>query len=150
MIRILYAVVDYMKGDSAFLYVLPTSDKLSASNKELVKLFINKSLSQKGDSLESLKIYKIAPGPVGVDGQPYLLVDFEYHLVTEAGFLIGRRAVASLTSVGEGYVQGLVAVTTDKRWGRPGSSNGLESKLRTIAESFRVYKLNSGIFSSAS
>jgi hypothetical protein len=67
---------------------------------------------------------------------------YRYQLNTEAGFLIGRQAVLSLTSVGDGYLQGLVAVTTDKRW-----RGGLESSIRDIAQSFRVYRLNSGIFS---
>lgn len=70
-------------------------------------------------------------------------MDFDYQINTEAGFLIGRKAVVSVTSVG-GQIEGLVAVTTDKRW----RNNGLEPILRSAAESFRVYKLNSGIFSS--
>lgn len=42
----------------------------------------------------------------------YLSIYISYQLNTEAGFLIGRRAVCSLTSVGDGYYQGLIAVTT--------------------------------------
>jgi len=71
-----------------------------------------------------------------------MIIINRYQLNTEAGFLIGRQAVLSLTSVGDGYLQGLVAVTTDKRW-----RGGLESSIRDIAQSFRVYRLNSGIFS---
>ena len=38
--------------------------------------------------------------------------------------------------------QGLVSVTTSKRWKK------LEPELRDIASSFRVYPLNSGVFTS--
>jgi hypothetical protein len=41
-------------------------------------------------------------------------VDFAYKINTEAGFVIGRKGVASLTSVGSN-VQMLVTVTTDQR-----------------------------------
>ncbi len=81
-------------------------------------------------------------GPIGVDGQPYYLADIVYTINTEAGFLIGRKGVASLTTVGP-YIQGLVCVSTDKRY------KSLEGTLRDMAASFRVYKLKSGIFSTA-
>mmetsp|Transcript_10743 Transcript_10743/g.17528 ORF Transcript_10743/g.17528 Transcript_10743/m.17528 type:complete len:300 (+) Transcript_10743:102-1001(+) len=135
---------DYMKGDSAYLFVapLPPGESLSASNKPLIEKYVLKALSQKGDPVESLKIYQIQEGAKDKDGKPYVLVDFGYQLNTEAGFLIGRRAVLSLTSKGEGYLQGLVAVSTDKRW-----RQSMEPTLRDIANSFRVYRLSSGIFS---
>ena len=60
----------------------------------------------------------------------------------QAGFLIGRKGVVSLTSVGP-YIQALVCVSTDKRY------KNLEGALRDMANSFRVYKLKSGIFSTA-
>ena len=81
-------------------------------------------------------------GPLGVDGQPYYLADIAYTINTEAGFLIGRKGVVSLTTVGP-YLQALVCVSTDKRY------KTLEGPLRDIAGSFRVYKLKSGIFSTA-
>lgn len=120
-------------------------------NAETIRAFILKALSQKGDPVESLKIFKVDDSKVkGVDGQPYTLVDFGYQINTEAGFLISRRAVASLATVGEANnIQGLIAVTTDLRWGSK-TRAGLEEKLRTIAESFRVYRLNSGIFAAGS
>lgn len=71
-----------------------------------------------------------------------------YQVNTGAGFLVPRRAILSLSQVGNA-LQGLVAVTTEKRWGI-GGKKGLEETLRTIAESFRVYRLNSGIFASSS
>eukprot|EP01031_Cornospumella_fuschlensis_P033268 gene33268-40249_t len=139
---------DYLKGDSAFLYVMPATEKLSEANsKAQLTKFITRALSQKGDLTQDLKVYSVRPGSRGVDGQQYYIVDFAYQLNTEAGFLVSRRAVASVTDAGQGFLQGLVAVTTDRRWGRAGSSGGLESTLRNVADSFRVYRLNSGIFS---
>jgi hypothetical protein len=136
--------------------------------------------------LDNLKIFSIANGENGVDGQKYLIVDFgffltyfviviiliiiiiflfliklkiiyyfqSYQLNTEAGFLIDRRAVASITSVNNNKVenkatktiQGLIGATTSKRW----KNNGLEKTLREIVNSFKTYKLNSGIFSASS
>jgi len=137
---------DYIKGDSAYLFVQKLATK-PTFNQETIRSFILKALSQKGDPVESLKIFQVDDTKIkGVDGQPYVLVDFGYQLNTEAGFLISRRAIASLTSVGEANnIQGLIAATTDLRWGSK-TRAGLEGKLRTIAESFRVYRLNSGIF----
>lgn len=123
-----------------------SSSALSTTSTETIRGYILKALSQKGDPTENLKIFRVVEGAKGVDGTPYFLVDFAYQLNTEAGFLIGRRGVMSITSVGasgsgeSGYLQGFVTLTTDKRWPK------LESTLRTIAESFRVYRLKSGIF----
>jgi hypothetical protein len=39
-------------------------------------------------------------------------------------------------------LQGLLAVTTAKRWRK----SGMEPVLRTVAESFRVNKINTGVF----
>lgn len=41
-------------------------------------------------------------------------------------------------------LQGLVAVTTGKRW-----RGGMDSQLRAVAQSFRVNRLNSGVFATA-
>jgi hypothetical protein len=38
---------------------------------------MEKALSQKGDALESLKIFRVVEGPVGFDGQPYFIIDFQ-------------------------------------------------------------------------
>lgn len=137
---------DYIKGDSAFFYVWQTPravDLTSADNKSIIKEFILKSLSQKGDPVDVLKVFKVVEVKRGSD-TPYYIVDFGYELNTEAGFLIDRRAIMSLTAVGKDQLQGLVAVSTGKRF-----RNGLEATLRPIAESFRVYRLNSGIFSTS-
>jgi hypothetical protein len=74
--------VDYMKGDSAFLYVMPSNQRLttdinSPANKELVRVFITKALSQKGDPTENLRILRISAGTPGLGNEPYLQVDFE-------------------------------------------------------------------------
>lgn len=131
---------DYIKGDSAFLYTMPLNgEKLSVDNKAIISKFIEKSLSQKGDPLESFKVGTPRLGPTGVNGQQYILADISYALNTEAGFLIGRKGVVSVCNVGN-QLQGLVSVTTDKRW------KTLEPSIRNIADSFRVYKLDSGIF----
>ena len=71
-----------------------------------------------------------------------------YQLNTAAGFLINRHAVLSLTSVSGAEnsvpkLHGLIAATTDKRW----RQNGMEEALRNIAQSFRVNKISSGVFS---
>eukprot|EP01038_Epipyxis_sp_PR26KG_P012635 gene12635-16942_t len=141
---------DYIKGDSAFLFIstLKSGDSLSVNAKDLIYKFLLKSVTQKGDLVDNLRIYNISPGPVGLNGQQYVIVDFTYSLNTEAGFIINRNAVASITSVGSGEnnLQGLISATTDKRW----KKNNLEGTLREIARSFRVYKLNSGIFATDS
>ena len=139
------AANDYIKGDSAYLFIVPLSEaggaKLSIDSKQLYQKILLKATNQKGDVTEAFKINQIKPGVVGVDGQNYFIVDFEYKINTEAGFLISRKGVASLTSVGSD-IQALISVTTDKRY------KTLEENIRDIAASFRVYKLNSGIFAS--
>lgn len=94
---------DYMKGDSAYLYVLPVKDssRLSVTNNALIRTFVQKgkhflkstscnhfhtsltcfffvyaALSQKGDLVEGLKIYKVVDGFKSPNDQPYVLVDF--------------------------------------------------------------------------
>ena len=57
----------------------------------------------------------------------------------QAGFLITRKGVCALTSVGP-FTQCLTTVTTDLRWKK------IETAVRDTAASFRVYKLDSGIF----
>ena len=91
----------YAKGDSSFLYVQPltSGETLDASNKNLISKFILKSLSQKGDPVEDFKVGSIRQGNSGADGTKYILADISYKLNTEAGFLISRQGVVSLTSV---------------------------------------------------
>jgi hypothetical protein len=65
---------DYIKGDSAFFYFRPLAEGqvLSVTSKDLIKEFILKSLSQKGDPVETFKIVSIKQGNKGVDGQVIL------------------------------------------------------------------------------
>lgn len=102
---------NYGKGDSAYFYTVPlkTGESLSVDNKDLIKRYIRQSISQKGDVVDDLAISSIKAGVQGVDGQSYIIVDFSYDLNTEAGFLVRRRAVMSLTSVGSA-LQSITAV----------------------------------------
>ena len=154
------AANDYIKGDSAFLYVIPApeGESLSSTSKALVQKILlkcntcllgiylnnyNVALSQKGDPVESFKVGQVTAGARGSDGTPYVIAEISYQLNTEAGFLIARKGYASLTQVGPN-IQSLVALSTTQRF-----KNGIGEKLKDIVDSFRVYKLNSGIFSGA-
>jgi len=133
---------DYVRGDSAYFYTAPlkNGDKLSASNTDLIKRYIKKTISQKGDFVDTLVVGPAKEGVIGVDGRPYYIVNFSYEINTAAGFLVRRNAVISLTSIGDA-IQSLTAVTTSQRYKK------YANDLKDIANSFRVYKLNSGIFS---
>lgn len=135
---------DYIKGDSSFFFFRPLAEgtSLSIGSKEVIKEFLLKSLSQKGDPVETFKLVSVKQGNKGVDGQvrglihsiyitvykaklnnfklrqidnfasmkcmqEYLTAEIAYTINTEAGFLIGRKGVVSLTSVGP-FIQGLV------------------------------------------
>jgi len=137
------AANDYVRGDSAFmfLYTLQGDEKVDVSAKPLFQKILLKSISQKGDNSEGFRVNKIEAGSPGLNGQTYVVVDFEYKINTEAGFLVSRKGVAAFTSVGPD-VQTLVSVTTDKRYKELGEA------LHDIARSFRVNKLNSGVFAS--
>jgi len=91
----------YAKGDSSFLYVQPSApgETLDTNNKNLIAKFVLKSLSQKGDPVEDFKVGSVRQGSSGADGTKYILADISYKLNTEAGFLISRQGVVSLTSV---------------------------------------------------
>ena len=85
-------------------------------------------------------VSKFTDGAPGNGGQKYLIIEYSYKLNTEAGFIIGRKGCASMTSVGPN-VQMLLVAVTDKRYKK------LEEDVKSIANSFRVYRLNSGLFS---
>ena len=86
---------------------------------------------------------QLTSGAKGSDGTPYIIAEISYQLNTEAGFLIARKGYASLAQVGPN-IQSLVALSTTQRF-----KAGIGEKLKDIVDSFRVYKLNSGIFSGA-
>ena len=76
-------------------------------------IFIVVAFSQKGaDLLDNVVVQAASVGGTGVDGQEYVYVDFTYDLNTEAGFLISRRGVMSITSLGEA-LQSMAAVSDD-------------------------------------
>ena len=110
---------DYVKGDSAFLFVRPLGKQaasllstlcinfsglmcfiplsllscstekgqtLSETSQDIINTFVAKSLSQKGDPIDQMKIGKIRKGATDPStGQQYFLVDISYQLNTEAG-----------------------------------------------------------------
>lgn len=62
---------DYIKGDSSFFFFRPLAEgtTLSITSKEIIKDFLLKSLSQKGDPVETFKLLSVKQGNKGVDGQ---------------------------------------------------------------------------------
>jgi hypothetical protein len=62
---------DYIKGDSSFFFFRPLAEgtSLSIGSKEVIKEFLLKSLSQKGDPVETFKLVSVKQGNKGVDGQ---------------------------------------------------------------------------------
>merc|ERR1719352_2048661 len=115
---------DYGKGDSAALYV---SDLPPGGDKAFYAKLIAKGLAQKGDNqFQNFRVRAVSPG------SPNAVVDFEYELLTGAGFTVERRGVAAVSGVA-GKSQALLAVTTSARYKK------LEPELRKIVDSFRVY-----------
>ncbi len=124
---------EYAKGDTATFFVVPGSSKadIQSQDNDFFKNAVVKAISQKGDNIyQNFKVIKV--DKKDKDGQSYALVDFKYELLTGAGFEVGRRGVASVSSVGNN-VQVLWSATIDARYKKT------ETQLRTIAESFRVY-----------
>lgn len=117
---------DYGKGDSAALFV---SDA-SKDSKDFYQKVLIGGISQRGDNqYQNFAIIKVRPGTI----KDYVLVDFEYELLTGAGFVVERRGVGSITTIGS-KAPVLIAVTTASRWKK------LEPTLRTVADSFRAYE----------
>mmetsp|Transcript_16906 Transcript_16906/g.35398 ORF Transcript_16906/g.35398 Transcript_16906/m.35398 type:complete len:296 (+) Transcript_16906:152-1039(+) len=128
-------VGEYAKGDTATFFVLRNQgkvDNIQDKDKKFFESAFIAAISQKGDNLyQDFKITKLVP--VTVDGQSYVLADFQYTLLTQAGFEIARKGVGSITSVGDG-VQLLWAASVTARF-----KNKTEGTLRSIVESFRCY-----------
>ena len=133
---------DYMKGDSAnfFEFKLKPGDKVDASSKAVYSSIIDAALGRKGDVLESVSVLKVEPLTTGLKGEQYFRVYFQYSLNTEAGFLIARQGLMSVTEI-NGYAECLVTGSTTKRW-----KQKMEPIMKDIVDTFRVYKLDSGIF----
>jgi len=109
-------VGEYAKGDTATFFVLRNQgkvDNIQDKDKKFFESAFIAAISQKGDNLyQDFKITKLVP--VTVDGQSYVLADFQYTLLTQAGFEIARKGVGSITSVGDG-VQLLWAASVTAR-----------------------------------
>ncbi|KAJ8609829.1 hypothetical protein CTAYLR_008135 [Chrysophaeum taylorii] len=119
---------DYGKGDSASLFVADGAG--GEANKAFYQRVLIGGISQRGDNqYQNFAITKIKPGAE----KDYAIVDFEYELLTGAGFVVERKGVGAVTSLGQ-KAPALIAVTTAARWKK------LETSIRTIADSFRVYE----------
>ena len=122
---------DYGKGDSCALYVGSGGDLSKAS---LAKTIIA-GISQRGDNqYQNFELGKVTPGPE----KNYAIAEFTYELLTGAGFVVERRGVASVTTVGS-TVPALIAVTTAARYKK------ISNLLTTSATSFRAYEKASNI-----
>ena len=62
---------DYIKADSSFFFFRPLAEgtTLTIASKDVIKEFLLKSLSQKGDPVETFKLVSLKQGNRGVDGQ---------------------------------------------------------------------------------
>ncbi|CAM9288701.1 unnamed protein product, partial [Laminaria digitata] len=66
-------------------------------------------------------------------GSKYYIADFQYELLTGAGFTVERKGVASVAQVGNS-VNAVVGATTANR------AKTVKPQLQEIANSFRVYE----------
>mmetsp|Transcript_7217 Transcript_7217/g.10758 ORF Transcript_7217/g.10758 Transcript_7217/m.10758 type:complete len:281 (+) Transcript_7217:11-853(+) len=128
---------DYQKGDSAFFFVMPNNDiqkeDFVLSNKKIFENVILKSISQKGvNQIQNFKLKKVSEGAAGKNDQKYFIVDFQYDLLTGAGFTVERKGYGSVTQLGRG-IQSVTAVTTSNRFKK------LQPQLEEVAKTFRVY-----------
>ncbi|CAM9371803.1 unnamed protein product [Scytosiphon promiscuus] len=127
---------DYGRGDSAGLFVAPKSlmGGSNLSNKEAMEGVVKKALSQKGDNqFQSFKLKSVKEGATDFAGNKYYIADFQYELLTGAGFTVERKGVASVAQVGNS-VTAVVGATTANR------SKTVKPQLQEIANSFRVYE----------
>ncbi|CAM9442021.1 unnamed protein product [Ascophyllum nodosum] len=127
---------DYGRGDSAALFVANKSlvGGNSLSNKESVEGVIKKALAQKGDNqFQSFKLKSVKEGATDYAGNKYYIADFQYELLTGAGFIVERKGVASVAEVGNN-VAAVVGATTASR------AKSVKAQLQEIANSFRAYE----------
>jgi len=66
------------------------------------------------------------------------MAEFTYELLTGAGFVVERKGVGSLTTVGAA-APALITVTTSARYKKLGPA------LKTVAASFRAFEKSSSI-----
>ncbi|CAM9608660.1 unnamed protein product [Pylaiella littoralis] len=127
---------DYGRGDSATLFVGPKSliGGSSLSNKETMEGVVKKALSQKGENqFQSFKLKSVKDGATDFASNKYYIADFQYELLTGAGFTVERKGVASVAQVGNS-VNAVVGATTANR------AKTVKPQLQEIAGSFRVYE----------
>jgi hypothetical protein len=78
------------------------TQNIASADKSLYERALIKAISQKGSNIyQDFKVKKVVPqtGPE-YHGKEYVIVDFQYTLLTGAGFEVDRRGVASITSEG--------------------------------------------------
>lgn len=128
---------EYAKGDTATFFVYSDEGhiaNIASAEKGLYERALIKSISQKSANIyQNFKVKKVVPQPVELyNGKEYVICDFQYELLTGAGFEVDRRGVAAITSEGPA-VEVLWTASTRERYKKT------ESTLRDIASSFRVY-----------
>eukprot|EP00904_Undaria_pinnatifida_P002119 jgi/Undpi1/11908/HiC_scaffold_4.g01607.m1 len=127
---------DYGRGDSAALFVAPKSliGGSSLSSKETMEGVLKKALSQKGDNqFQSFKLKSVKEGVTDFAGSKYFIAEFQYELLTGAGFTVERKGIASVAQIGNS-VNAVVGATTANR------AKTVKPQLQEIAYSFRVYE----------
>eukprot|EP00752_Nemacystus_decipiens_P004820 g4387.t1 len=133
---------DYGRGDSAGLFVAPKSlmGGSSLSSKEVMEGVVKKALSQKGDNqFQSFKLKSVKDGATDFNGNKYYIADFQYELLTGAGFTVERKGVASVAQIGNS-VTGVVGATTANR------AKTVKPQLQEIAASFRIRERNREVY----
>jgi len=127
---------EYGKGDTATFFVYKDAGKVTNIAEQPKDFFIDvlsKAISQKSANIyQDFKVTKIVPTKGEYANQDYVICDFKYGLLTGAGFIVERRAVAAVTNQGNA-VEALWCAVTSERYKKQ------EARLRSIAGSFRVF-----------
>ena len=96
---------EYAKGDTATLFVYTDKghvQNISSQKKDFFEDVLIKAISQKGNNIyQNFKVTKIEPTTGEYNNQEYVIVDFNYELLTGAGFIVDRSGIASITSQGD-------------------------------------------------
>ena len=106
---------EYAKGDTATFFVYEEEGgiaDITTADKKVFERTLTKAISQKGGNMyQDFKVKKVTPSEAG----KYMLCDFQYTLLTGAGFEVQRSGVASVTSVGPA-IEALWAASTRVRY----------------------------------
>ena len=124
---------DYGKGDScSFFYGAPLAGR-NLGDRATLEDIVYAGLTVKGAAqVQGFKLKKFKKLEAATDS-PYYLVEYEYTLLTGAGFEINRRGVGSVCAVGDKSTQAMLGASTDIRYKK------VEDRLREVASSFRVH-----------